>query len=135
MSKNFIHGTLYMPVSQIITKGRFYGTVFVIYLSKLSKKELQVKDLAKKYNLTPMELFEKMKTVKKTGSSASYSGQGLGRKALKEVCEVESLDLEKSLQLLKNKGIDAYPEMTLRDIAEKYNLKPVDIMEIINPEK
>ena len=98
-------------------------------------KQDVVKDLAKKYNLTPMELFEKMKTVKKAESSVTYSGRGLGRKTLKEVCELESLDLEKSLLLLKNKGIDADAEMTLRDIAEKYNLKPVDIMEIINPEK
>ncbi|MCA9733809.1 MAG: DUF4405 domain-containing protein [Deferribacteres bacterium] len=97
-----------------------------------NKNEI-VKDVATRNDLTPLEVFEKMKTVKTVSPSSPYAGRGLGRKSLREVCSTLQLDLEKSIALLQESGIQAEAEMTLKDIAEKYDKKPVDLMEIINP--
>jgi len=98
------------------------------------QKDEIVKAAAARYGLSPMELFEKMKLVKKASSVSPYGGQGLGRKTLQEVCQTLQLNLNTSLQRLDQAGIQATAEMTLKDIAGKYGKTPVDIMEIINPQ-
>lgn len=45
-----------------------------------NKNEI-VKDVATRNDLTPLEVFEKMKTVKTVSPSSPYAGRGLGRKA------------------------------------------------------
>ncbi len=101
----------------------------------IAQQDEIVRDVAEKYNLTPMELFKKMKTFKTTDSSSPYSGRGLGRKTMREICKTVQIDLENSLLLLKKNGINAGAEMTLKNIAGEYDMKPIDIMKIINPDK
>lgn len=101
----------------------------------IAQQDEIVRDVAEKYNLTPMELFKKMKTFKTTDSSSPYSGRGLGRKTMREICKTVQIDLENSLLLLKDNGINAGAEMTLKNIAGEYDMKPIDIMKIINPDK
>lgn len=101
----------------------------------IAQQDEIVRDVAEKYNLTPMELFKKMKTFKTMDSSSPYSGRGLGRKTMREICKTVQIDLENSLLLLKENGINAGAEMTLKNIAGEYDMKPIDIMKIINPDK
>lgn len=101
----------------------------------IAQQDEIVRDVAEKYNLTPMELFKKMETFKTTVSSSPYSGRGLGRKTMREICKTVQIDLENSLLLLKKNGINASAEMTLKNIAGEYDMKPIDIMKIINPDK
>ncbi|KAA3659798.1 MAG: DUF4405 domain-containing protein [Calditrichaeota bacterium] len=100
-----------------------------------AKKNEVVKDVASRNDITPLQVFEKMKTVKVTNASSPYAGRGLGRKNVRDVCSTLQLDLEKSITLLQENGIEANAEMTLKDIAGKYGKKPVDLMEIISPGK
>jgi len=104
--------------------------------SKISAQGDEViKTVAKRYDLTPMELFEKMETVKTQSPTSPYAGKGLGRKTVREICKTLKLDLDKTLRLLQENGMQADAEMTLKKIAEDYNRKPVEIMMIINPGK
>ncbi len=98
-----------------------------------AQKEEVLKDVAEKYNLTPMELFARMKAVKTPSASSPYAGKGLGRKTLAEVCPELKVELPKALQALREKGIEASAEQTIKDIASQAALTPLDIMEIINP--
>jgi hypothetical protein len=92
-----------------------------------------VQDVANRHNLTPMEIFEKMKVVKKSETSNPYAGRGLGRKSMQEICQTVNIDLDKALLMLKEKGFEASAEMKLKDIAAQYDVTPLYFMEIINP--
>ncbi len=92
-----------------------------------------IKDVAERNNITPIELFEKMKTIKKTEGSSAYYGSGLGRKSLTDVCAQLNIDMDNALQRLKEAGISADAEMTLKDIAKNSDKRPIEIMEIIDP--
>ena len=98
---------------------------------RAAKDEI-IKDVADRNNVTPLELFEKMKTLKKASESSAYYGSGLGRKSLTDVCKQLNIGLESALQRLNNAGITAKGEMSLKDIANENNKKPIDIMEIID---
>ncbi len=91
-----------------------------------------IKDVADNNSLTPLEIFKKMNTVKKTSSSSSYYGSGLGKKSLLEVCKQLNIDIDIALQRLAITGIKANSEMILKDIAKKNDKNPIDIIEIIN---
>ncbi|MFZ5515128.1 MAG: DUF4405 domain-containing protein [Candidatus Zhuqueibacterota bacterium] len=90
-----------------------------------------VEDLAKKYNVTPRQVFEKMNTkTEKTQSGNSFRG-GYGRKSVQEICEQYNVTVDAGLARLKQNGIDAKPDDTIRDIANGANMLPVDIVSII----
>jgi hypothetical protein len=91
-----------------------------------------IKDVADRYKLTPMDLFGKMKTVKKVGSLSPHAGSGLGMKTLSEVCKTIDVDLNTSLSLLAKNGLDVSANMTLKDIAGKYDKNPIDVIEMID---
>ncbi len=100
-----------------------------------------VKDLAHQYNLTPSELFEKMKIepVKKSGSektlSATSFGFGYGRMVVKDVCEKNDIDIELAIQRLKQKGIAAESDDNLKTLASEHKMLPIDIFKIITGEE
>ncbi len=100
----------------------------------IAKKEDVLKDVAERHHITPMELFAKMKTVKKASASSPYAGRGLGRKTLADACKELNVKLPKALQSLQKKGISATAEQSIKDIADRADVAPLDIMEIINPE-
>ncbi len=92
-----------------------------------------IKKLAEQYDLAPQELFEKMQ-LQKSASVSSMAGKGYGRMKLSEICQDLNLSLERALQRLEQKGIRAEGEIVLRDLSEKYDLMPIDILNIIQPE-
>lgn len=100
-----------------------------------------VQDLAHQYDLSPSELFEKMKIepVKKSGFentlSATEFGLGYGKMEVKDVCEKNNIDIEPAIQRLKQNGILAEPEDNLKKLASKHKILPIDIFEIITGEK
>ncbi len=96
------------------------------------EKDEIIKDAAERNDLSPMELFEKMNTVNNISAASPYAGRGLGRKSLQEVCQTLQLDMQESVHRLEQNGIKASPEMTLKDIAANYDMKPVDILNMIN---
>ncbi len=70
-------------------------------------------------NKSPEELYKLITTKNKSGS-------GLGRKTLKELAELNKINLKELLQNLKNNKIEATPESLLKEIAEKNNITPFE---------
>lgn len=92
-----------------------------------------VGELAKAHRLTPNQLYKiAVGAPKRSGlGNTTGPGMGLGKLTLQEFCQKENLKLETALQKLQAAGIDAQPDMKLRDIALKNNRKPYQILEII----
>lgn len=99
--------------------------------------EMIVKDVAEKYGLTPSELFEKMKVnpVQKQESVSTLAGRGYGRMKLADICQDVNLPLDSALARLKKFEIEANGEMILRDMADQYDKKPIDLLNIMQKGK
>ncbi len=98
-----------------------------------AQKDMVVKDVAKKYDLSPSELYEKMKISEpsKTSQTKSYAGRGFGRKSVEEICKELNIPLSIALDRLKAEGIETDGTILLRDLADRYNKTPMEIVEII----
>jgi hypothetical protein len=48
-----------------------------------------------------------------------------------QICKDKNISLEEALSRLKNVGIEASGENTLRDLSQTYNKSPIEIVEII----
>ncbi|GAQ95786.1 hypothetical protein TAGGR_3262 [Thermodesulfovibrio aggregans] len=112
--------------------------------------------IAKKNGLSPLEIYEilkplegkqnqidrksdyqtEQKIVHQTESSRwtkdeiirEFEGKGLGKKTLKQICEENRLDIKTAIHKLKNKGIEAREGETLRQIADRNNTSPIEVL-------
>ena len=90
-----------------------------------------VEYVAEQNKITPVELFEKVKTDKQSKSGRSYAGKGLGRKTLEEVCIMLNLDLTETITYLEKSGFKVNKDEAIKNIANKKGLKPVEVIELI----
>lgn len=106
-------------------------------LNKLKSQRIEpeneqeiVGDLAKRYNLTPKQLFDKIQ-IKAESRGFQRGGRGFGRKTVAQLCEEAKIPLETGLERLSQKNIKAKPTDTLRDLTSKEYQMPIEIANII----
>ncbi len=117
--------TIHLPAEQLIQNLKQQGVE--------ANASMVVKDVAQKYNLSPSQLFEKMKIESQQEAHAlNRFYPGLGRKRLAELCKEINIPLDIALNRLKQFNIHTNGETTLRDLANQYDKKPLDILDIIN---
>ena len=100
----------------------------------LNKKGIKVesanetlKEIAKKNNTTPMNVYIAIKMLKKSDKSTlSY---GIGKKTMKELALEGVINFEKARKHLKEKGIEVKPDDTLKSVAEKLNTTPTVLLD------
>lgn len=90
-----------------------------------------IENVAVQNNITPMELFEKMKAVLESSSVSKYANTGIGRKSLEEVCKMLNLDLTETMVYLKKSGYTVNKGETIKKIADNNSLEPRQVMEIL----
>jgi hypothetical protein len=103
-----------------------------------AKPETVIKQLAKKYKMTPMQIFKIAtgETFSKPGKPVPDSGacdsqkRGLGKKTLKQFCEEENIDIAGAIEKLKAAGIEAAGSDNLKVLADKSLTNPHAIAEI-----
>lgn len=115
-----------IPYSDIISNLKNSGI-------EISNENTTIKAIADKYKLTPAQVAQKIMDNKKPKPVIAEGG-GYGRKSVKEVCEQLDIPVEIGLERLKRNGIDAQIETNLKEIANEYNLVPIQIVKIINLE-
>lgn len=127
---------------------------------KISSTKESLGVIAKNNGISPKEIYEILKPLEgtlpyvgtkpsdiqevSTGSKESkttkwtkeqiiteFEGKGLGRKTLKQISEEKGVIVQKALTKLKNKGLDANEKDTLRQIAEKNNTSPIEVLIIV----
>jgi len=92
--------------------------------------------LARANNLTPSQLYD-ISTGKNHlqagAGSRTYSGRGygMGYLTLQQYCSQAGLDVDTAIEKLRNKDIQAGPDMLLRDIAHAAGLHASDIRRIL----
>jgi len=97
-------------------------------------------DLAKKAGMTPMQLYavatgQNIAPQPGGGRGGDRQGQqggyGIGRLTLRQYCEQQNLDLEKTVQKLREKGFKPEPDMTLREIAATGGVHPSAMRDVL----
>ena len=107
---------------------------------KSAKKKL--KDIAQKNNITPMDIYVVIKKYEKKAVEEGviftpelveekFAGTGIGRKALSWILEDIGIDSELAKQRLSKNNIQADEEETLKEIAQRYGINPIDVLKII----
>ncbi len=100
-----------------------------------------IEDIARNNNMSPAKMYEIINKSKGNGrhgngSKSSYEEDrpsiGYGQMTLNELCEYEHIDIDKAIAKLKENNIDANRDDNLRDIADKYNMHPRDIKDLIS---
>jgi hypothetical protein len=109
-------------------------------LELLKAKGIKVRDngqtlkkIARENGMSPQQLY----TILKPGR-ASGGGSGaityLGRRSLQELSEMRKIDLDRSLAFLKAQGVDAVPQMRMREAAEALGTTPYGLYEALQSE-
>lgn len=110
---------------------------------KFTGKKDTLENIARSNNTTPMHIYGMIhkhtispaiadgQPLSAEEIEARYSGTGLGRKSLEEVCLQIGISLETGLDKLSKAGVSANGEDNVRDIAEKYSRSPIDLLVIM----
>ncbi len=67
------------------------------------------------------------------GRRNMQGGYGIGRLTLNQYCQQQNLDLEQTLQKLRDEGFRAEPQMTIREIASTGGIHPSAMRDILGP--
>jgi hypothetical protein len=89
-------------------------------------------EIAQANGLTPKVVYEKMLTEPRdTGEGAlpAFPQPGLGNRTVADLCSEYGVDATAVFNLLKERGFQATPEMTFREIAEANDTSPADVYE------
>lgn len=108
--------------------------IIIVHLNKhgISVDEKSVvKEIAQRHDISPQMVFEKMQIPKNSKTAHEEVKRGYGRRSVIQICEEKNISLEEGLSRLRKSRIEATGESTLRDIAQKYNISPIEIVKII----
>jgi len=108
---------------------------------EVESPEVVLGDLATKAGMTPRQLYAiatGQSSTPRTGGGRGakrqdpqQGGYGIGRLTLRQYCQQQNLDLEKSLQKLREKGFRPEPDMTLREIAATGGIHPSALRDVL----
>jgi len=98
------------------------------------KEKDSLLDIATKNKISPQKIFKIISPEDKSNKSSSLHGSGLGKKTLSQVCVIRGLNLNEVLKKLKDKDISANSDEKFKNIAEKYEINPMKLLEIIEKE-
>jgi hypothetical protein len=97
---------------------------------KIENETLLIKEIAKQNKVSPEQLYEMIKP-KDIKTQNEVGGRGYGRKTLKQICKELNISVDIAKTKLKENGIQAKENETLREISSKYDLRPTDIVDIL----
>lgn len=104
-----------------------------------TSKEL-IKNIAKNNKKSPAEIYEIIKKFEKKEPfeilsseevEEKFTGSGLGRKTLRDVCKENGIEINFAKEILASKGIEMEEDDTFKATADKYNTRPIEILKMI----
>lgn len=110
---------------------------------EIQSPDVVLGDLAQGAGMAPMQLYA-VATGQSIAPGAgggrganrqvlSGGGYGMGRLTLRQYCQQQGFDLEKTTQKLREKGFKAEPDMTMREIAATGGVHPSAMRDILQP--
>lgn len=88
-----------------------------------------LKSIAQKNNVSPQEVYNKIRIGQANNSSSEK--KGFGRQTIRSICKDKNIDLTTVIQRLKLKGLRVNPDQSVRDIADAHGERPSAIYNII----
>lgn len=117
--------TINIPIDNAVLKLKSYGIT-------LNNTKTTVSEIAKNHNMSPLNIHRMIIDQRQhTYRTGSRSG-GFGRMTLKDICSNLNISIDTARQRLEDKNIKVNTNETLRGIAEKYNLRPTEITDIVS---
>ena len=99
---------------------------------KVKNAQQSLEEIARESGTSPDKIYEAIKSSNLNPVvPETIKGTGLGKKTLEMIISEKGLSLDDVLSRLKKKGIDAKPKDKLKDIANKQEKTPMEIMNII----
>jgi hypothetical protein len=129
-----------VPHAEEMTLGELAKTINVdpdLLVSHLKKQGISadinslIKEIAQNYNISPQEIFEKLQVQGNSKTDHPGAKRGYGRMTLLQICNEKNISLGDAIMKLDNHGINAQGESMLRDLAQKSNKSPIEIVKII----
>jgi hypothetical protein len=116
---------LHLPADQLIAGLTASGLV-------PDSAGMTVRDLARKYGLTPKQVYDRLPAAR-TGAAHAVTagGPGYGRKTVGNVCNEEGLDAATALARLAAAGITTDAETSIRSLSQATGKTPIVIVGII----
>lgn len=102
---------------------------------KIGESDTTLRQIAEKNNRTPASVYDIL-TARFSESSDHVqgqvsSGQGFGKYTLKNVADNSGIDISVIIGILKEKGVDADVQTSLRTVADKLGMTPRDVYTLI----
>lgn len=100
---------------------------------KAVAEQATLAQIAKANGMTPQQVYNLIKPApsSQTTGMPDHPGMGFGRKTVTDVCSEFSLDLDSMIKSLKAEGFDAEADTTMKQIAEKHDMDPHAIYEVM----
>ncbi len=114
-----------LPLEEVLQRLRNQGVKGVDSLKTIG-------EIAEINGITPAELGQKISG--KSASGSNGAGYGYGRMTIAQICRQLQIPESLAVERLKTAGINFQPEEILRDIAERNEVKPIDLFKIIKGE-
>lgn len=89
--------------------------------------DIVLAELALKYNKTPNQVYQMM-TSEQNAHRGLTRGGGYGNKNIAQICETYQLTVPEAIDRLQSIGIDALKDSNIRELADRYNKRPHDII-------
>ena len=102
-----------------------------------------LKNIALRGNTTPMDLFARIKVYQSAAEAVpvdaytaeaveeQFEGTGVGRKTLTEIFDITGVDPETAARRLAGTDIEAGADETLRQVADRHDLAPIQVLQTI----
>lgn len=94
-----------------------------------------LKTIAKNNNVSPNDIYSVIKAEKALSGHPKKTQNipaQLGRKTLRELSDLGKINLEKSIELLRSKGLqDTGNESIMKNIADELGLRPIEVYNLI----
>jgi hypothetical protein len=103
----------------------------------VSSEDQTLQSIAAAGGLSPRDLYALLQQGDGSGPTGSViggslsPGRGLGRRTLAEIAKELEISTERVEQILQSRGLEANPDETLREIAERNAVGPHELLEIL----
>ncbi|MBN2092097.1 DUF4405 domain-containing protein [candidate division KSB1 bacterium] len=104
---------------------------------KFDGPDQKLKDIAEQNGISPADIYKELqlKSAMEQGhdalEAAGIHGTGWGRKTVEQVCEELGIEIEVAQKRLADAGILVETGQNIKDIASKHNLKPLEVVNLI----
>ncbi len=101
---------------------------------KAENEKQTLKEVARLNRMSPQQIYLAMKPEISTGAIKPFPESppsGLGKRTLADICQEYNLNLKTIERRLSENNMKATADMTVKVIADKYNVGPLDVFEAI----